>query len=34
VCISAERQFDQWSAGNKALKKLVQSHRCAIIYVA
>ena len=25
VCISAERQFDQWSAGSKALKKL-----CAI----
>jgi len=31
VCISAERQFDQWSAGSNALKKL-----CAItiIYVA
>ena len=25
VCISAERQFDQWSAGSKTLKKL-----CAI----
>ena len=25
VCISAERQFDQWSAGSNALKKL-----CAI----
>ena len=28
ACISAERQFDQWSAGSNALKKL-----CAITYI-